>query len=109
MHHRGGCVLPDARPAERAVLHRSPGHYFLQHYYTLLGVRAKGEKLKKLSCFTTRSSFTSVDEKQWIPISNSFFRTTVLEAALTFISSALDETSGPVNRAVKMSNVLAQS
>lgn len=107
MHHRCSCVLPDAGPAECAVLHRSPGHYFLQHYHTLLGVCAKGEEI---SC-STMISWTPSHLLEWMKnigsLKATIFRTTLLETAQPFISSALKETSGPVNSAVKISNVLA--
>lgn len=108
VHHRGSCVLPDARPAECAVLHRSPGYYFLQHNYALLGVCAQGEKLKQISCFTMRSS-SSCHLLVWMKNIGSLKATTFRTTALMFISSALNETSGPVNSVVKMFNVLARS
>lgn len=112
VHHRRSCVLLDAGPAERAVLHCSPGHYFLQHYHALLGVCAKGEKLRNLSCSTMISS-TACHLLEWMKniwsLKGTIFRTTELEAALLLNSNALKETSGSVNGAVKISNVLALS
>lgn len=42
VHHRGCCLLPDTGPAQRAVLHRGPGHHLLQHDHSLPGVCTKG-------------------------------------------------------------------
>lgn len=42
VHHRGRRLLPDTGPAQRAVLHRGPGHHLLQHHHPLPGVCAKG-------------------------------------------------------------------